>query len=366
MVFGLNVPDMRYREIHQYAPQVSRNDAIGNELFALRSLLRDAGLKSEIYCRRTDWALRREVRLWSGAAAESGLLIAHFSHGSFSWNEVLSTRGPRVLLYHGVTPAAYFAHTHTAIHEASVLADSQLEQFRGTTELALAHSHFASAQLTTMGFRNVELIPYVFRPASDLDVHADPSVLRCYGADGRTNFLVVGRIAPHKCIEDAIVVFDYIKRFLDKSSRLIVVGSWSGTENYLIRLRKLIRQLGVSDVLFTGPVPEEHLSAYYRVADGLLSMSQHEGFGVPLVEAMHFGVPVFAYACTAVPETLRGAGMLFANKSWPVIAEEICRLLSDNERRARMIEDQKAAAEYYSEANARERISALLRQLDSL
>ena len=213
--------------------------------------------------------------------------------------------------------------------------------------------------MSAAGFPRVEVFPYV--PYEPLyAVEPDESLTRQYAGDGWVNLITVGRIAPHKCLEDCVFAFDHFKRNIVRRSRLFVVGSWSGTEAYVARLERLISRMNLRDVIFTGAVRQCELIAYYRLAHAFLCMSEHEGFGVPLVEAMRYEVPVFAYASTALPETLRGAGVLFAEKCWPVIAESIGLLLSTPAWRQELIARQLEAAEHYSLPAARDRLFALL------
>jgi glycosyltransferase involved in cell wall biosynthesis len=93
------------------------------------------------------------------------------------------------------------------------------------------------------------------------------------------------------------------------------VGGFIKEEAYYQSLVKLIRSSGLDgDVLFTGKVPDSTLHACYRCAHLFWSMSEHEGFGVPLIESMWFDVPVFAYKSSAVPETMGEGGLLFTDK----------------------------------------------------
>ena len=227
----------------------------------------------------------------------------------------------------------------------------------------MGHSRFSTQELTELGFPHVEVLPYILLEGL-YAVEADPTVLDCWGSDGWTNLLVVGRVAPNKCIEDCIFVFDYFKKFFDSRSRLFIVGNWQGTEGYLVKLRRLVADLGLEDVRLTGPVQQQVLVAYYRLANAFIYMSEHEGFGVPLVEAMRYGVPVFAYASSAIPDTLRGAGVLFKEKAWPTIAESIGAVMSDKDYRNRIVSEQVRQATYYSSAAARERVAGLLRRLE--
>jgi glycosyltransferase involved in cell wall biosynthesis len=151
----------------------------------------------------------------------------------------------------------------------------------------------------------------------------------------------VGRVAPNKRVEDLIKAY-YFYRRLHPASRLLVVGSAVDTEGYLAGCQKLAAELGVLDgVVFAGPVSQAELCSYYRVASVYLSTSEHEGFCVPLLEAMHFGVPIVAYAAAGVPGTLGGSGLLVETKEFPSLAELIHRVVSDTALRDAVVAGQR-------------------------
>jgi glycosyltransferase involved in cell wall biosynthesis len=166
------------------------------------------------------------------------------------------------------------------------------------------------------------------------------AVRRLYG-DGRTNLLFVGRIIPNKAIEDLLRLFAVYQRSIDPASRLLLVGDHWGYEPYLLRLEELARALALEDVVFTGQVEDDELRAYYAVASAYVSMSEHEGFGVPLLEAMLMDVPVLAYRAAAVPDTLGAAGLQFSEKRLPEVAELAHALASDLELRRAVLAGQR-------------------------
>ncbi len=346
--------------VSQFASQVCPHDAIGNEIFAMRDLLAGFGLESATFCDYADPALAGAVNRWSKRAAEDGrLTIVHFSHGSPSHERVFATAEPKMLVYHNITPAHYFLSTHPRIAAASRKGREQLASLPESVDVAVAHSSFSAAELRDLGFRRVEVLPYI--PFESLyAVDPDPDLLRRYGGDGAVNLICVAQIAPHKCIEDCILVFDYFRRVGHRNSRLFVIGGWSGTEAYLARLHRLVKMLGVEDVIFTGQVPQAALVAYYRIADALLCMSEHEGFCVPLIEAMRYDVPIFAYEAGAIPETLGSSGVSFRHKDWPLIAEAIGALLSTPRLKEQVLEKQRVQFSNYSMAACRKKFSTLL------
>jgi glycosyltransferase involved in cell wall biosynthesis len=156
----------------------------------------------------------------------------------------------------------------------------------------------------------------------DFDAYRVPPsrVIRKLYADGKTNILFVGRMIPNKKIDDLIKSFAFYQRHLNRRSRLLLVGDYRGHERYFRRLLELIDELRARDVVFTGHVAQDELMAYYSAADLFLCLSEHEGYCVPLVEAMHAGVPVIAYAAGAVAETLGGGGILLRDKAPELVA----------------------------------------------
>ena len=145
-----------------------------------------------------------------------------------------------------------------------------------------------------------------------------------------------------------------------------MVGSAVDTEGYLAGCQKLAAELGLLDrVVFTGAVSQAELCTYYRLASVYLSMSEHEGFCVPLLEAMHFGVPIVAYASSGVPDTLAGAGLLVAEKDSPTVAELAHRLVSDPALRAAVVTGQQARLRAFEAAPIGAQLRAHLESLVS-
>ncbi|TML54157.1 MAG: glycosyltransferase, partial [Actinobacteria bacterium] len=120
----------------------------------------------------------------------------------------------------------------------------------------------------------------------------------------------VGRVVPSKRLEDVIKAFALYQRHRAPAASLAIVGSDSGFENYRLALARLVARIGANRVFFTGRISAEARDAWYRRAHVYLSMSVHEGFCAPLVEALAHGVPVVARGAGAVPETLQGAGLV--------------------------------------------------------
>jgi glycosyltransferase involved in cell wall biosynthesis len=218
----------------------------------------------------------------------------------------------------------------------------QLDYFTRCPHI-LAASEYNRRELLSRGYQQVDVLPYFIQFASlDEKIRSEKgqSILTQYN-DDRTNWLFVGRIVPNKCQDDLIRIFAYYQRHIDSTARLLLVGPFSDTPGYYEQLKHLARMLELTNVKFCGLALGDVLNAYYRVADGYISMSEHEGFGIPLIEAMYLDLPVIAYAAAAVPDTLGQAGILIHNKRFEVIAE-LLQLVSTNDGlRAKLLSRQR-------------------------
>jgi glycosyltransferase involved in cell wall biosynthesis len=183
-------------------------------------------------------------------------------------------------------------------------------------------------------------------------------------SDGLINILFVGRIAPNKRIEDHIRLAELYKRYVDSYYRFIFVGRYDGLPRYYAQVRALIEdyQMLPDRFWFTGPVPDADLAAFYRWADVYVSLSEHEGFCVPLVEAMAANVPVLAYAAGAVPETLGGAGVLFTPKDLELAAETMGMLVYDHPFRQSVLDGQRRRLLDFSPGRIEQRLNEVIGQ----
>jgi len=337
--------------IHQFLAGFSNADAISNEALVLRRIFRSWGYSSDIFSesRRILPELRKEAQDFSEYASSpqrDDLVLLHLSIGSPLNACFAELPCRKAILYHNVTPSRYFELINKKTACDLAAGREQVRQLAGTAEVVLADSRFNAQELERLGYRDVGVLPLVL----DLDrlkLRPDRRVMRKFG-DGTVNVLFVGRCAPNKSIEDALSAFAHFHHFVQPNSRFIHVGSYAGTERYYYLLLTRVRELGLDGcVYFARSVPQDELNAYYECADVFLCMSEHEGFGIPLIESMVHDVPVLAYAAAAVPETLDGAGVLFNEKECAWIAELMGRLSSDTALRRGVIESQRERLSRY-------------------
>ncbi len=350
-------------QIHQFHPTVSFGDAVSNQILSLQRLLRRMGYRSEIFCEQPPIQFEGRARpMEQYPASPDNLLLLHFSLGYspyvLSWLERIPDR--KVLIYHNITPHTYFAGVNERYREAARIGREQLDHLSELVEAGWGVSAFDARELTERGWSRTGVLPIVFDPER-YAVRPDRKMMRQWR--GGLNVLFVGRLSPNKRVEDLILTFYYLKRFVRPDARLLLVGSTRGMEPYLAFLRALVERLRLPDVVFTGHVSTSQLVACYRCATVYLSMSEHEGFGVPLLESMHFGVPIVAYKAAAVPETLGESGVLVKVKDHPAIAELVGWVAEDGELRARVVARQRARLRDFLPEAVEERLRALLRTL---
>lgn len=318
--------------LHQLVAGFSRGDAISNEAMVMRSLFRGWGYASEIFCeqKRILPELRGEARDLSEVAAlvhgDDGVLL-HLSIGSPANEMFPALRGRKAILYHNITPPDYFRLIQPATAHQLARGREQARALAGVAIVNLADSRFNADELMQWGYINPQVLPLML-DFERLTGDADRAVLRRF-RDGKKNVLFVGRCAPNKKIEDVISLFAFFQKAVEPDSRLILAGSYAGTERYQRLLLMMVRDLKLENVVFTGSIPQAELNACYRAADVFVCMSEHEGFCIPLIEALVQGVPVLAYAAAAVPETLGGAGVLFSEKRYEEMAEMMGCLMRD-------------------------------------
>jgi len=333
--------------IDQWVPALHRGDAIGDSARLMRDAFRRWGHQADVWAPDVDPELAGEGRAYDSFAHEvpgaaDDVVILHYALPSRLTADLAGWSGRRVLLHHNITPPEFFLPYDPEMVRICQLGREQLESLRGRVSLALADSEWSRRQLSALGFERTGVLPIVLDFARYREA-PNPVLLRQLD-DPRTNLLFVGRIAPNKRQEDLLRLVSFWKRFVSPAVRLLLVGSSPRREtregvplrrHYQDALEAFAWEEGLrpEDVVFAGHVAHDELLAYYASADLFVSMSEHEGFGVPLVEAMLMDVPVLARRAGAVPFTLGEAGVTFEGCDLAEIAEIGRALAEDQELR---------------------------------
>jgi L-malate glycosyltransferase len=351
--------------VNQWVPAAHTGDAIGDSARRVRDLLRGLGHESDLFALTIDDDLKDDVRPFADPAARrADVTIFHYALPSAMTSAFASLGSRRVLQYHNVTPAGYFAPYDPALFRLATLAREELKTLVGHTDLALGDSEYNRQELESLGFERTGVFPIAVDTARVTQRTARPALERILD-DGLVNFLFVGRIAPNKKIEDHIKLAEHYKRYIDAYYRFIFVGRYDVVPRYYSTIRALMSELRLLNdrFIFTGPVPDAELAVYYRHAAAYISLSEHEGFCVPLVEAMAADVPVLAYAAAAVPDTLAGAGVQFAPKDLEQAAELLGALAFDDDLRAQVIAGQRRRLADFGDTRITRELTSLVQSL---
>jgi glycosyltransferase involved in cell wall biosynthesis len=351
--------------IDQWVPAAHAGDAIGDSARRVRDALRARGIASDLYALTIDEDLRGDVLPFGDAGAPEGdATIFHFALPSPMTRPFAERRGMRILQYHNITPSHFFAPYDHALARLAAVGRAELASLAGRVDLALGDSDFNRRELEALGFERTGVMPIAVDLARITDAPRRVALEEALD-DELTNVLFVGRMAPNKRIEDHIRLAEHYKRYVDAECRFIFVGRYDLVPRYHAMVRGLIvRYRMLPDrFLFTGPVPDEDLATFYRMADAYVSLSEHEGFCVPLLEAMAADVPVLAYASTVIPETLDGAGVQFAPKDLEYAAELLGMLVYDDGVRAGVLDGQRRRVRDFGPARIDREIDLLLARI---
>lgn len=320
-------------KIVQLLTTIAYGDAIGNDTLAIRDFIREKGYETAIYAECIDGRLPAGTALpWDRMPTleRDDILLYHASTGTPLNIRLLSYGGKKVMIYHNVTPPRYFSGYSPTAEDNCRWGELQIGYIARYVDSCIADSEYNKQQLLAMGCQcPIEVCPILI-PFEDYEKAPDEKLLQKYRGDGWTNLLFVGRIAPNKCQQDVIRAFYVYQKRYNPKSRLFLVGNGTG-EKYQQQLADYAQQLGIADkVIFPGHIKFNAILAYYHLADVFVCMSEHEGFCVPIVEAMHFRKPIVAYASTAIPETLGRGGLLLDSKDPELAAGAINHVLEDS------------------------------------
>ena len=337
---------MKPAAIHQLSISAGYGDAIGNEALQIRDALRDAGYESEIFVEIVDPRMSFEVRPfpeYRKITAPDNVVLLHYSMGSAVSKLAREIDDRLVLLYHNITPAEWFIPYELGIAHACAAGRLQLASLCERTSLALGDSEYNRQELEELGFKPTGILPLLL-DLDSLDACADPMVLEL-NKERRTTWLFVGRVVPNKRFEDLIRAFVYYQRYVDHRAQLLIVGDHGPFANYYHALQRLMRDLKSVGIRFVGHVSEEELRAYYRIADVFVCLSEHEGFCVPLFEAIHREIPVIAFSAAGIPYSTAGGVLLLKDKDPALVSETVACVLTDDDLRKRLLTRQRKLLE---------------------
>jgi glycosyltransferase involved in cell wall biosynthesis len=323
--------------IAQFVPMLHLGDAVGSHALGLQAALRRHEVRSEIYVEVVDPGTADLCRPVSAyVEGDPADVVVYQLATASGLAPLLAARAESLVVnYHNITPAEHFAPWDNPLARHQVRAVGELHQLATRAALGVAVSEHNRRDLVQAGYAATEVVPPVV--ASLPRVPSAPALAPAPGAGGGAHLLMVGRLAPNKAVEDAIAALLVYRECVDPRAVLEVVGR-PAVPVYAGALRAYAVELGLADAVhFTGAVSDDALAAAYAAADVLVVTSEHEGFCLPVVEAMARGVPVVAYRRGAVPEVLGGAGVELDDKDPLTLARAIEEVVVDERRRAGLV-----------------------------
>lgn len=326
--------------IVQMTPSYSVNDGVGNHIFHIASNLTKNNIENIIVCDSFRGENRGNIVLSKDyVPLTSDVVIYHLSIGSPMATLFKNIKVKNKLMcYQNITPSKFFKND-LANKKMCDQGRDDLKMLVDDVDFVFTASEYSRDELLELGYKNTALFPVYFNDSDFLNAKKDEEVYKSLN-DGLTNLLFVGRVVANKKIEDVILSYHYYHELINPNSRLTLVGSINDY-CYYFSLLNFIKKNNIKNVVFANGVSFSSLISYYKTASLFLVESEHEGFCVPLLEAMLFDIPVIAYSCAAVPNTMGSAGVLFNEKNHQQIAYLIDEVLTNKDLKATIIDKQR-------------------------
>ncbi|MDR0983526.1 MAG: glycosyltransferase [Ruminococcus sp.] len=352
-------------KIIQVLNTLGYGDAIAGDVMAIKKILESEGYETEVYATYVH-SKRTESNLFACEKLpmfdKDDVIILHLSIECRFNYQILEANCKVIAIYHNVTPPEFF--DDYAVHMKDRCAEGlkQVASLKDKLDLVIADSEFNKQDLIEMGYDKdkIKVLPILI-PYDDYRQPYDKEMYDDLKKDGYTNILFVGRVAPNKKQEDIIRIFSYYKNNINPKSRLCIVGN-QGLVDYYEDLLSYSDLLNPGDIRFLGHITFSEILACYKAADLFLCMSEHEGFCVPLIEAMLFDLPIVAYESTAIPETLNDAGIIVDDKNPVFVANVIDRLLGDSNMLSEIQKGREERLEYFSFEKLKEKFICIMNE----
>jgi L-malate glycosyltransferase len=323
-------------KVHQLLSAAGPVDAVTAQAEAYRRLMDEWGLAGEVFAGlvepRMDGAVKPIAKLESALAPDDVLLLHHSAHNR-GVSRAMELPQRKLLVYHNITPARFLWRHQPIIAVLCAIGRQELSELAPRVHSAAAVSAFNARELEEAGFRDVAVVPNLI----DRTRLEEPPERREEWRDGKTNVLFVGRPSPNKRHDLVIKAFSLFQRHHAPESRLILVGE-PISPGYRSALVELARRLGARDVDFESGLSQAQLNGAYSDSDLFLCLSEHEGFCIPLLEAMHFGLPVIAHRAGGVPEVCGDAAVLLDSNDPATAAAALDLVASRDGLRRELVE----------------------------
>ncbi len=353
--------------VHQFVPALLPRDATGDHTRALRDAFRSAGWESDIYVEAAHDELLDEAIYFEKYPARSrpgDVLLYQLGTSSPVADFLLGRSEALVLDYHNITPESFYEgwEEHTAAKVA--LARRQVAALAPRAVLGFADSGFNARELASLGCPSTVVVPILVDLDAEGNFPDEREQARLAARHGNaTVLLFVGRISPNKAQQHLVEALWMYRRLYDPDARLHLVGP-AVTPDYADAVFAFAAELGLADAVVHGEgLSAGELAAWYEDADVFVCLSQHEGFCIPLLEAMRAGTPIVAFDAGAVAETLADAGILLPTARPATVAAAVARVHQDHELAGRLVESGRMRLGDFAAPTVRQRFVDVLAQV---
>lgn len=352
--------------VHQILPRFEMGDAISYHSLYIRDTLDEANYTNSIYASSVEENSKHicsELEHFDEFIDNrDDVLIFHFSVYDESYKKLLESKNKKILVYHNVTPPEMIEKYNKEVAEICRKGKALLPELK-LVDLAVADSEFNRQDLLNCGFEEHRTRVLPIKPMLNrFDAFKDDKAMAKRLCDGRLNMLYVGRVYPNKGIFDLVRIFACLNRYVNARTRMLVAGSC--LKDYLADVISLVREYGIEKEFFIlDKVTDQELGTLFRYSHMYISMSDHEGFCVPIVEAMSFDLPVLAYDAGAVADTMGGAGVLVKEKNPEDIAVLADMILTESGIRDQILARQKKRIDFFTGKSIDEELKSFVKNV---
>ncbi|MEA2019424.1 MAG: glycosyltransferase [Campylobacterota bacterium] len=349
------------KTIHQFTPSMEIGDSVSNGVLYIQKLLKELGFVSEIYVLRRDLNInfKHNIHHISEYKPDSNnTLFYHHSIGHDEHDNIMSFEDKKVMIYHNITPAHFFKNSKYV----QGLCNQGRDQLASSSQYFIASFGDSDYNCDELRYHNYPN-PMTLTLLLDFEKQDkyEPNQKLIQKHHKTYNIIFVGRVVSNKVQHQLIDVAFALKNRGIKNFKIHIVGGASEPK-YMKFLKEYRDNLNLQkEINITGKVSDEDLVAYYHCAELYLSLSEHEGFGMPLVEAMKYDIPVFAFNAGGTATTIPKEGLL-EKKSPSFIAEQIIKLQKDPYFRVNLIKKQKVKLESFSKQNIKNKLISYLNE----
>lgn len=350
------------KAIHQFTPSIALGDGVSNGLLYIQKLLKELNYDSNIYVAREH--IDKDVKHYiyhidEYKPAKNQILFYHHSIGHSYHDTIMQFEDKKVMIYHNITPPHFFKH-NKYIQELCILGREQLAKSSRYFVASIADSDYNAKELKSYNYQNITTLPLLVDQENQTAHKPNQALSQKHKET--YNIIFIGRVVSNKAQHRLIDLAYALKQKGIKNFKIFIIGGAS-EPSYMNFLHQYRKNLNLCDeVEITGKVSDEDLAAYYQEADLYLSLSNHEGFGIPLVEALRFDIPILAYDIGGISSTIPKEGLL-KRKSTSFLTKKILKLKGDKKLQSLLIKKQQTKLKTFSKQNIKNRLKKFLQKI---